>query len=287
MKRRNVFNSPHLLKLKRKRRQLALGKLVIGGFSIAIIIGGLIYIARIPELNIAEVQAQGSHAADSAEVERRVNEILREYYFGLFPKSNVLIYPKGEIEDFLFREYKGFKIVTFELKQKGVLGINITEREGKYTWCGEQPPKSGEVEKCYFLDDTGYIFEEAPYFSGEVYFKFYGGKYGEHPAGNYYERQIFPFLLRFQKDLVKFSLNTAGMALEEGGDIAFFFSSPKIISESPKILVKRDSNFEEIAENLHTAVNTEPLKTQLKKNFAKLEYIDLRFGNKVYYKFDE
>jgi len=42
-----------------------------------------------------------------------------------------------------------------------------------------------------------------------------------------------------------------------------------------------------IKENLDTALNTEPLKSDFKKKYSSLEYIDLRFGNKVYSKFSK
>jgi nucleoside-diphosphate-sugar epimerase len=38
-------------------------------------------------------------------------------------------------------------------------------------------------------------------------------------------------------------------------------------------------------ENLDAAIDTEPLKSKLKNKFSSLEYIDLRYGNKVYDKF--
>ena len=53
------------------------------------------------------------------------------------------------------------------------------------------------------------------------------------------------------------------------------------------ICVGLDSDFEKLAENLQAALMTEPLQSDFKNKFSSLLYIDLRFGNKVYYKFNE
>jgi hypothetical protein len=53
----------------------------------------------------------------------------------------------------------------------------------------------------------------------------------------------------------------------------------------PEIIFKIDSDFQKIAENLQAAITTEPLQTDFKNKYSSLLYIDLRFGNKVYYKF--
>ncbi len=44
-------------------------------------------------------------------------------------------------------------------------------------------------------------------------------------------------------------------------------------------------NMEKEWSNVISAIDTEPLKTLLEKKKEKLEYIDVRFGNKVFYKF--
>jgi len=44
------------------------------------------------------------------------------------------------------------------------LEINVQEREGKYIWCGENI-EAVNSNPCYFMDQSGYIFDESPYFS--------------------------------------------------------------------------------------------------------------------------
>ncbi|MBI2099665.1 hypothetical protein HYT45_04675, partial [Candidatus Uhrbacteria bacterium] len=67
------------------------------------------------------------------------------------------------------------------------------------------------------------------------------------------------------------------------GDADLFLSGAK--NQKPKILIRADADMENLAENLGAALETEPLKTRMAKEYSKLEYLDLRFSNKVYSKF--
>ena len=48
---------------------------------------------------------------------------------------------------------------------------------------------------------------------------------------------------------------------------------------------KMTSDFQKIAENLQAALATEPLRSDFKNKYSSLLYLDLRYGNKVYFKF--
>ena len=56
-------------------------------------------------------------------------------------------------------------------------------------------------------------------------------------------------------------------------------------ANAPKIILNNDSDLIKMAENFQASVTTDPLQTELKEKYDLLEYIDLRFGNRVYYRF--
>ena len=167
----------------------------------------------------------------------------------------------------------------------------MSERTEKYTWCGLTLPEEASLgtnaQKCYFLDEDGYIFDEAPYFSGEVYFKFYGDVLinADNPLGAHFLKENFKQLVFFKNVLLDIGLKPAELYAGNDGDIEIFLSKGAFAAIKPKIMLKADSNFQNAAENLEAALNTEPLQSDLKNKYSSLLYIDLRFGNKVYYKF--
>ena len=89
-------------------------------------------------------------------------------------------------------------------------------------------------------------------------------------------------VIAFKNTLLDLGIKPTSLYLV-GEDIEIYLSSKS--PYSPKIIFKKDFNLEAISENLQTALDAEPLKSNFKNKYASLEYIDLRYGNKVYYKF--
>lgn len=290
MRKKHVLNSPRILELKKKRRRALQGKIFLVILVLALVTGSFVFVARLPKLNIQGIEVAGNKIIETESIKEVYAENTAGEYLWLFPKTNFLLYPKNKIKDSLRNRYKRLKDISFETNQSQILQVSVSEREGKYTWCGENLPSAEENlgEKCYFLDDGGYIFDEAPYFSGNVYFRFFGKITGEDPAGASFLPQNFGNVARLREFVEKIGLKPVALVAEGDnhlGDAQFILESPKPLSGSPRIIFKESANFEKIAENLQSAIDTDPLKTELKNKYNSLLYIDLRFGNKVYYKF--
>ena len=54
-----------------------------------------------------------------------------------------------------------------------------------------------------------------------------------------------------------------------------------------KILFLRDADLKKVWSTLVSAIDTDPLKTKLATNKEGLEYLDVRYGNKVFYRFND
>lgn len=284
MHKRNILNSPRLLELKNKRRKILIRKILIISIGFMLIFGGLSYISKIGRLNISGVEVVGNKVIDSEAIINIVNRETAGKYIWLFPKTNIFLYPKNKIEYSLGNEFKRLTDIDIETTDRKIL-VSVGEREPVYTWCGVVPPEEETTEICYFLDKKGFIFDEAPYFSGEVYFKFYGstGKESD-PSGVYLAEGYFDRLIIFKDDLSNMNLKPVMLYIEEGENLKIFLSK-KDSPKNPEIRFKKDSDFKKIATNFKAALDTEPLLSKFKNEYSKLEYIDLRFGNKVYYKF--
>ncbi len=289
MQKRNVLNSPRLSELKRKRRNKMIKKAVFFFIIFAIVIGILSYISSVRRLNIVGVEISGNNIVDTDVIRTAVDDELAGKYLWLFPKTNILIYPKNGVKNELADKFKRLKDINLSITNRNILSINLTERSGKYIWCGEtlNQDSTPEIEQCYFLDDEGYIFDRAPYFSGEVYFKFYGEvKLNDgDPTGSYFFKDNLKDVVAFKETLESMGVKPVALYKEKNDDIKILLSKENKLPKNPEILFKTDSDLEKIAENLKSALDTEPLKTEFKTKYSSLEYIDLRYGNKVYYKF--
>ncbi len=287
MLKRNILNSPKLLELKKHRRNVFLVKILFCIFVLVALFALSAYISGLKELNISGVEVTGNKVVSTETIKSIIGEKITGNYLFFFPRTNILIYPKKEIEKGISDQFKRINKINFAIKGNNKLEVSVTERTALYTWCGNTPPQpdSKEKEVCYFLDDSGYLFDEAPYFSGEVYFKFYGSinSGDKAPLGIYFAPQNFSKLVSFKNILESMGLKSITLYIEEDGDVRIILSNKA--STGPEIIFKLDASLETVAENLQAALSTEPLLSNFKNKYSSLEYIDLRFGNKVYYKF--
>lgn len=270
MEKRNVLSSPHLSELKKRRRRVFQNKIlfyVLAFFAISVL---LVYLSRLDRLNINQVKISGNKVTSADMIEAIVKQTISGNYLLLFPKTNIFYYPKDKIKNELYNKFKRLEEINFSIENKKTLEVSVTERTALYTWCGE---KMELEEKCYFMDENGFVFDEAPYFSGEVYFKFYG------------LMQNFSKLILFKKTLENLELKPVALYVKDDGDVEVFLSRDVLSAIGPKLIFNINADFQNIAENLKSALTTEPLKSEFKNKYSTLLYIDLRFGNKVYYKF--
>ncbi|OGI57013.1 hypothetical protein A3B85_02670 [Candidatus Nomurabacteria bacterium RIFCSPHIGHO2_02_FULL_37_13] len=294
---RDILNSPRLLELKREKRRIFLNKILLLGFGLLMVLVGLVYISRIDKLNISEIEIVGNNITDTQIIKESVKkEIIENYFLGI-PKTNIFFYPQNSIKNKLQDKFKRLKDISFSIKNNKILEVSLTERVAKYTWCRTNLPQTqtdNDNQKCYFLDESGYIFDEAPYFSGEVYFKFYGLIHTvtteenlptQTTLGSYFSQVNFEKLISLKETLETMKLKPVALYVIDNENIKIYLSNKSLLPTGPEIIFKIDSNFQKVAENLQTALTTEPLKSDFKNKYSSLLYIDLRFGNKVYYKF--
>lgn len=283
----SALNSPRLLELRRKKHKSIRRKVVAILVVFFIIILGLSFASRINKININQININGNKVVETKEIEDIIKNEISGHYLWLFPKTNFLIYPKRGILNELNSKLKRLKDISININNFRTLEVSVSEYEGKYLWCGVSLPDlaSSVNQKCYFLDNNGYIFDEAPYFSGEVYFKFYGdgGLNKDDITGTYFLKDKFVKIIEFKNAIQKLNLNSTAFWLDNDNEADFSISGEPMTG--PRIIFKLDEDFGKLAENLQAAISTEPLRTELKTKFSSLLYFDLRFGNKVYYKF--
>ncbi len=292
IKKKVVLNSAPVQKLKKRKISVLKNKILFYFSCFLIIFVGLIFLSRWQKINIIDIQISGNKITETDKIKEIVQKSIEGDYLWLFPKTNFVLYPKSKIKNELVNKFKIFKAISVSVKNTDTLEINVTEREKKYVWCGddvtlyENSDKSKE-DKCYFVDENGYIFDNAPYFSGNVYFKFFGGilENLENPIGYNFSKENFGNISSLIELLKQTKAKTTAFSYRDDGDINIYLSSNVSLADSPKIIIKKDFIPEKIIENLDTILSTEPLQAEFVKKYSSLLYIDLRFGNKVYYKF--
>jgi len=288
MQKRSVINSPRLTELRRKKRKILKIKITAVGFGLLVLFFGFALIARISSINIKTVTVSGNLIVESRDIKNIIEKNLTGNYLWIFPKTNFLIYPKNKIKNELAEKFRRLKEINFNILDSKSLEVSVSEYEGKYLWCGENASiaENKTEQECYFLDNDGYLFDQAPFFSGEVYFKFYGSIIDSknNPIGAYFLPKDFKQIILLKQNLEQIKLKLVSFWWnEDKGEGEYTLSGSQ--TSVPKIILKMNSNYQKLAENLQAALETEPLKTDFQNKYSSLLYLDLRFGNKVVYKF--
>jgi len=297
MEKRTTLSSPRILELKKRRRKVLRNRVIFFSVLFVVLFVGLIFFSRWEKVNISSVEISGNKIVDTSLIKNVIDKKLEEKYLWVFPKSNIFLFPRSDLKYELTNKFKRLKTVTLDVTDLKTLKVTVTELEGRYTWCGESIVKMNENvgdfynllnDTCYFIDSAGYIFDNAPYFSGSVYLKFFGKikDMEDTPIGRYFAPDHFDNLIFFRDAIVDMGLKPYAFNLTDDGDIELYLQSNGNVANAPKIIFKSSSDIVKLVENLQSTVSTEPLKTELKEKYNTLRYIDLRFGNKIYYKFE-
>ena len=269
----NLPGREEYLRKKRKRKLFKYGVLV---FLAVFIIASVSYISHQPKIRIGKVKLSGGVLVTQDDVESKSLEYLRESYMWLFPKNNIFLYPRKGLEKYLKETFKRIDTISIHRNDFQTLDIKITERKPTALWCGTIV---SDTEHCYFMDQNSAIFAPAPKFSGDAYFKYYG-LVETDPIGKYYISSTTEFaeISDFIQKLKELSLGPQylvpkgtgqfSVVLSGGGEIYFNVNKEPL----SKVLA-----------NLEALLRTSELSNKTKGNLP-IEYIDLRYGNKLFYK---
>ncbi len=72
------------------------------------------------------------------------------------------------------------------------------------------------------------------------------------------------------------------ISISVDGDVTYYS-----MSKTSMVKILKDSDFKKTWSTLVSAIDTEPLKTKLASSKETLEYLDVRYGNKVFYRFSD
>ncbi len=231
-------------------------------------VSGVVGLTYLPALQITTVAVSGAQTLSSSTVEAFVRERLAGSYWWVLPKSNIFLYPKARISSDLLSAYPLLASADVHAADFHTVEVSLTERQPRALWC------SGS---CYFLDESGVIYGEAPAFSEPVY-----TVYTSTTTGSTLPRQFLPpagfQALASLVDAIVRKLpgeTLVAVSVTADNDIHMSFADGFVIR-----FALGDQGGDTF-ERLGLALGAEPFVSH---KLAEFEYLDLRFGDKLYYK---
>ena len=265
--------SEQSLSRRRHRRKIWRRNLLIA--VVVIIVAGVSSLFFLPSLMITGVNVSGTAIVSSDAVVQSTENILAGRYLFIFPKSDTLVYPKNEIVSSLEKQFPAINSV--KISRGGFHGLNIaiSERQPAALWCTGFSTSS----PCDLMDATGFIFAPAAEISGPSYLRFLDQlATSSPPIGQYYlPAADFQSLFAFLDNLPTLNLQPATIEPLAPSDWQVNLVS------SGSLYVSGSESYDDTFANLSTLLSNPTFKSQF--TTQKLEYLDLRYGTKIFYKF--
>jgi cell division septal protein FtsQ len=251
-----------------RRKRILLRVFFIFLLCLFLCVGFIAALFSFEKLQIKTITVKGMSALAAREVKVEVEKVISEKFLAIIPRNRIFWLPNELIKTRLLDRFERVKHVDIEKKGTSEILIKLIERKPAALLCRQ------ENHRCFYLDETGFIFEEAPWFSSGVFVKFFDQRQNTPDRGEFLLiPPAFEEFFKFQSRLDNIS-KVREVYLGEEGFCKIYFS------DAWHIILDRDDDLDIIYANF------ELFFREVLKDYepGDLDYIDLRFGNKIYYK---
>lgn len=257
-KRRRNKDNPRRVLIK----QIVFGLML---FILVFMLGaGIWYGTRLEMLTIQAITVDEGETVDSVVVRKIVEEKLTGSYVGLVPRSFTWIYPEEEIEMAVLAIPK-VKAVSLDLDNDEVLNISFTEYMPEALWCGD--------DGCVYMDKEGFAFANAANLAGGALIRFVGKSQPEIGVNGFGEEFIYSSFVLIETIYEKLGFNIVEVRRVTEDEAVY------MVSGGGEVKISLAQPLEETLENFGTILSSQDYSHLAPGNF---EYIDLRYGNKVF-----
>jgi hypothetical protein len=263
-------------RLKKKKRNIRILKTSVVAIFIICSVIGLAMLTRSNRAKIHSITISGNNLVPAGELKKIAESATASAFLGFFKKDNIVLYPKGVTEQSIANNFKSIQKVDISFKTANDLEVKVVEHKPSYLWCASRT----EVPKnCFYMDDTGYIFSEAPIFSGNIFFIYYGLIDSKNAIGStYLSAETLKSLKTFVEGIKTLGADPRGL-LTYGVD-----NYELVLYPYSKIMFNSKTDFLRTFGNLEAVVKKQVQATGKDNFFKNLDYIDLRFASKAYFK---
>ncbi len=268
---------PMPLRAKRRRVRAALA------LAVLLLCGGIFWgvseASYLPRFNVTSISISGAAQVPERLILRYAESEMAEDSYHILSRTNVLTFPREELERAIVEFFPRIKSATVSRPSMlaTAAAVSIEERQPFARWCARAPETaSAPDEDCYIMDEGGFIFAKAT--SSTTYathYVFEGGLASStNPVGEWYLRAHLAGMVSLFRFLGQAGLTPEGANAEGGQDFSVRLEEGFLLKAS------FGADAGTLAKNLQLVLSSDALKNSQ----GELEYVDLRFGNRVYYK---
>lgn len=227
------------------------------------------YVSHSPYFSITSIEVRGAKSIPAQEVKDVTLVFLEKTKGMFFGRANIFLARKYLREEILKTIPR---VATTELSVHGfshpTLIIDISERALYAHTCAE--------DVCYTLDDTGFLFARAGVVrTSTLRISAASSTPSDSSIGSFYLPEVFEHVRSLHTELLAQGHSTKEFSIV-GDEILV------LLTDGTQLRVLQKYDRENLVPYLDLALSSEVLREAR----DRIEYIDLRFGNHVYYKLE-
>ncbi len=265
MARRTVRSS----RAARKERKRKAKTLLLFLVAILCLAGAGLYALSRPALRIQRIELTGATRIPEQSIRALLTEQLSGAYFGVIPRAHILFYPRAAIREALLLRFPSLSRASLSLKNFAALQVSVREREPEALFCVAE-------HVCFLLDRTGFVFEEAGAERDGRYYRLERTATTSPIGRTVIETRELADLFAFLRELERLSLEPRRVVFEEAHE-----EMSVMLSSGVRLLLKQGA-YAKALESMRVLLRNEAIPKVGSE--LSVSYIDLRYGNRVYFK---
>jgi hypothetical protein len=263
----------------RLRHERKKKRTVTAALGAVLIVVSVVFVARAPFLRVQAVNVTGARAQTAMLVQQKAQHELNGSYFFVFPKDNILWFPKAEIAKSVKENVSQIKKASVAPAAPQSISVVVEEYTAQAFTCNSLP----EQEECFLLDNglpftTTTISDVAT--ASSSYFQIKNNGEEIKMGRPVVSAKTFLFFSELHSALIKENISVAFISPQKGQDILVR------TKEGTDILFSSKQSIAESIKNLTTLLSSDVFKKENltpPDGWQKINSIDVRFGNKLYY----
>ncbi len=257
--------------LKKRRKKTQKAFFVVLGILAALIFAGLMYLIWTPMLRVNEVTAKGPHAEEAKLIASRT---LYGTHAFVLPRNSLFFIPEEDIRANILVEHPDIEAVSITAAGLNTLEITTLPRAEAFVWCGAS--RDIVTDGCYSANAEGLIFSKISTETASTTeaLKIYGAIEGQETASPIKAHIVYasriPEALRFVKAMQSLGADIVSISFREDEADLRTSAGTRIT-----YVLGREQEAAGIAASVFP---------QLQLNDGSINYVDLRFSGKAYFK---
>jgi cell division septal protein FtsQ len=254
--------------LKKKKKKVQKIRVYIFLSFFVLFIGVLVYLSTLPKFQITTVEVNDLQFVSKDEVNNVIQKELNKKILWLIPRSNIFLFSSKKIEREIMQN-PAFISVKINKDFFNTISIIITEQEKHALYCTNE-----SNTLCYFVNPEGMLYSQTQSISDSEILIYVLDKELQN-KDFIINTETYKHISNFIKSVKQLDIQIQKMFIFSDGVIEFETNTQTRI---------RTSIFDNFENNFISFVALFEQNILQKDKMFEIQYIDLRFGNKVFYK---